>query len=147
MENLLKRLSGLSLSNKYLQIFSLVLAIICWYGIQSVNDSESTVYRTADSAELQNASRLSVNLPIGILVPTGDRAVKVKVEPETAELKFDRASPRTAKSAGETAIFVDCSDIASSGKYRLPVSSVSPRGVSVVDIQPASAIVQVEFID
>lgn len=148
MKKFIKSFSNLSFSNTMVKVFSLVLAVICWYGIQAVTKSNNTVYET-DAADIAADGRFDrVVLPIRVVAPTRRSAFRIEVRPEQArvEVDFSRLRPDTERTQS-LSLFIDCSDIASEGEYRLPISCVASDGARVIDIQPASAIVRIVFID
>jgi hypothetical protein len=148
MKALLQRLTFLKLSNKSLQLLSLLLAIICWYGIQGVTDSDSTVYKAGDDADGVGRSGRSVILPIGVIAPSRSGAVRISVEPKSATVQIEEGGGNPGEfAAAKLSPFVDCSDIVTSGKYRLPLNCISPGRSSVIDIEPKSVTVTVEFVD
>lgn len=148
MKRYFERFSNLSFSNTMLKVLSLLLAIICWYGIQAVTNSSNTAYQT-DEGGMDVVKRIgSVVRPVRVVAPTRKSAFRIELRPEQVRVMLDVSALRSdADESGSVSLFVDCSDIDSDGEYRLPIRCIASGGARVVDIEPASAIVSVVFIE
>lgn len=146
MKKLFKQFTELIMSNKGLKVLSLVIAVICWYGIQGITKSESAMQEGIGKNENQSGWRKAITLPVHCLVSKSMGSYKAELNPDqvTVEIESLGSSPSTRIYESMSA-FVDCSDISKEGKYRLPVRCVSIQGTRIVDIKPSHVTLELEI--
>jgi len=147
MKKLLKQISDILMSNKGLKVVSLVIAIICWYGIQGVIQSENVIFESQGENGDQPRWRNRTVLPVHCLVDQSLQGrYSAAVEPENVSVEFEtreQSSPASISKA--ITALVDCSHISKTGKYRLPVRCTSPPGIRIVDIRPSRVTLDIEI--
>src|SRR6056297_1240998 len=111
MKKLLKQISDILMSNKGLKVLSLVIAVICWYGIRGVTQSENIEYESGGEAGEQSAWRKRTVLKVHYLVNQSLHGrYSADVEPENVSVEFETSGESPAASIAKTlSALVDCS--------------------------------------
>lgn len=148
MKDLWRKFVGLVTSNKGLKILSLIIAAICWYGIQGIHDSPRNSEELSNpSGEVSECSK-TIRLPVKIMLLPPEKNFKVALEPDEVRLEVvESEGKNAANQISSVSVFVDVSNIQQSGDYRLPVQSVSTPMCHVVDISPAHVKLKAGFND
>ncbi len=148
IKKLVEKAGILMWSNKGLKILSVLLAIMCWYGIRSVIDSDRVLPNPFSFRSSDDPVEFEFVRPIRAVFAESSEAVRFSIEPETAVVRLSIDLPGGDAGLREAAmLYVDCSGATDSGSFRLPIRLSAPHGVNLIDISPADAIVELDFVD
>lgn len=148
MRSFYKKISDVVPSNKGLKVLSLVLAVICWYGIQSVTNPDKTLTEIAFDGNTNEEWSKKITLPVKLLAPPHRVDFDAKVTPSRVSVEIEsKKQGDVANHVGAISAFVDCSGITESGTYKLPAKCISTPSCHVVDISPSHVNLKIEFKD
>jgi hypothetical protein len=140
MKLLLQRLTEPILSNKGLKVLSILIAIICWYSIQEVMNFDKQYGKPPRNQILNSAEQCFTRiLPVKTLTSSKQR-FNLRIIPETVLVSFESVNAGQSPPAPLSAL-IDCYNINTPGKYRLPVRCISLPDTKIVKISPSHVIV------
>lgn len=141
-----EKASSFMFSDNGLKVLSVLLAIMCWYGIRSIIDSDQTFPTPFSFGGESEGREIELVLPIRAVFADGDAEFSFQIDPEVAVVNIFSNLPRHELAAvGTLTLYVDCSLISSSGSYRLPISFLGPRGAKAIDISPSDAKIEIRY--
>ncbi len=146
IKSFFEKTSSFMFSDNGLKILSVLLAIMCWYGIRSIIDSDRVFASPFSFGAESEGHEIEIVLPIRAVFSDGSSELSFDINPDFAVVRVASNIPRHELAArGNLTLYVDCSEISSSGNYSLPVSFFGPRAVKAIDISPSDASVEVRY--
>ena len=126
------------LHNFWLKVFSLGLATMIWVTIHIGITRDFSL----TNPNLTHPSRQFVTLPVSVITQPGDGRV-FKVSPKEVTATIDGEEPILRRmSAKEIKIYVDLTDLKTSGITNGELRADAPRDVTIVGLTPAAVSIE-----